>query len=505
MLQDYLTPSFYGFNNEQNNIDKRKDDLWIVGLFFNFQRNDFQNLLFSPENLENGFRYILSKKENFKNINDKINYLFVFIVYDIVLKDGIERANVFIDNYGSETTLEKSFIDELKDFDLNDAEKEQKLISFFSRGFLGSHDYEDSRESMKVLESCNVSSARFFLRKMFHFCLNECNEERIFKRGFNHPIDELFNKPFNSLSFMDERGKVNKKYGESVSKERKVSPDVTTSQIPLEAEFSDFSTSPNHVIYNVENCVYMIDYTDSVKCIYRASDQICCLKLSKCGKFFAYGTVDGNFGLLGPLYGDGEFFEKKYKSVSSMVTSVDISLNYDLLIGTKDGIILYYGNGQEDSPVYFKMNQDTINNVCFHPACDFFAVCYHSGLIRIFSVSIRECVRLFNFGGFIPGKLKFSNSGKHLLVVCFNERISVVDIQSGAFNLCEIQAKLVDADFSPNDDMVAIADISGGFSTYPSNKIGTDALIVTLFESITSCVLKWVSETEVRILCRKKL
>ena len=97
--------------------------------------------------------------------------------------------------------------------------------------------------------------------------------------------------------------------------------------------------------------------------------------------------------------------------------------------------------------------------------------------------------------------VRFSHDGKMLIVACSEGYVYIFDIGSTkTLRSMPIDALLIDAMFSPNDQMIAIADKTGGFSLWETAENFSDSLTVLRIDKLKPIAMSYLDSDEIRII-----
>ena len=516
-------------------------------LFFEFQRGDSINLFFTADDLENAYSVIYegSQRENLKDLSKILDQCFIYIFIDILVGDGEERAHSFLDNKKETVSkeLQENLISKLYSITPDQVDSIPEVLELNMRATPKTFQPQFYFELNNFAEEISINPcAIFLLRRYFHYLVPIEETLHITQIGRNRPLSEIVNDD-KERPFLDEyKGTVNPSQDVSQTSSRKHSnkqgqPSLSHIVAPYYADVcvSDYIT--NTLIYSVKRELFLMDMEKDSKKIFDSDEEISALVISPGGKHILVGDVVGNVYLLkqkeesdiqNPSKNtneeeDGEIDEEKqieeirnrkreqygyiitqFMNCISLITCFSFTprLVSQFAVGTLNGSVYIFDSSQKAPLRLFALHRTGITSVVIHPNGEYVASSSVDGSVRIWSVTLAACVRIFNFTLKKPVSLRFSHNGQLLLVVCSKGSLYLLEIGTAKqVRYTSIEAQLVDADFSQNDTHIAITDTTGGFSLWSiENLTGTgDPHVALTIDNITPCSVKYIGLNEIRI------
>jgi WD40 repeat protein len=170
-------------------------------------------------------------------------------------------------------------------------------------------------------------------------------------------------------------------------------------------------------------------------------------------------------------------------------------------IGTACGKVFVFQMGGRRPQRVFAFHTGGVTFVAIHPNCENIVSVAMDGTIRVYSISMGVCVRVWRAPGKIPISARFSHNGKYVVVTCTDGQIAIIDIGKGkVFRSMTIEAAIIDAVFSPSDETIAVVDKTGGFSLWDVNDATIDSLTVLRIDKIRPLTIAFLDHDEIRVV-----
>ncbi|KAH0794595.1 WD repeat-containing protein 70-like [Histomonas meleagridis] len=123
------------------------------------------------------------------------------------------------------------------------------------------------------------------------------------------------------------------------------------------------------------------------------------------------------------------------------------------------------------------------------------------GYIRVYSITLCACVRIWKSSGKIPLSCRFSHNGKWIIVTCDDGLMDIIDVgDAKVIRSLIIDAYTIDACFSPNDRRFAVVDRTGGFSLWDVDDLGKESLTVLRIDNIEPFTVQYLENDEIRVV-----
>ena len=520
---------------------------FALELFFEFQRGDAINLFFTADDLENAYSAIFSasQTENLKDLSKILDQCFIYVFTDILVGDGEERAHAFLESKKSTVSkeLQENIIPNLFSIPPDQIDSVPDVLESNMRAPPKTFQPQFYFELSNFAEQNSKNPCLIFLlRKYFHNLVPVDEILHVTNIGRNRPLREIVNDD-RERPFLDEyKGQTNASQDSSQSSSRKHNsnkqgqPSLSQITAPYYANICVSDYLSNTIIYSVERELFIMDMQNEAKKIFDSDEEISALAISPGSKYILVGDVSGNVYQLKEKE-DSDIIQKphqseneeeevderkqmeeirnrkseqygyvitKFMNCRSLITCIAFTpqLFSQFAVGTLNGSVYVFDSSQKTPLRLFALHRTGITSIVIHPNGEYIASSSVDGSVRIWSVTLAACVRIFNFTLKKPVSLRFSHNGQLLLVVCSKGSLYLLEIGTAKqLRYTSIEAQLVDADFSMNDTHIAITDTTGGFSLWSIEKIsGTgDPHVSLTVDNITPCHVNYVGLNEIRI------
>jgi WD40 repeat protein len=266
--------------------------------------------------------------------------------------------------------------------------------------------------------------------------------------------------------------------------------------VPADAMLAAIDPNSPAIAYSVGSELFCISELHELKRMRSHTRTISAITFSSCGHFILSGDVTGNIKI--ERVSNGKVFQ--FEGVRSPVTSAAF-VNAVVAVGTLSGKIFVFQLGCQRVLRILAFHTAGVTFLSIHPNCEYIGSVSMDGSIRLCSISLGACVRVWKSPRKVLLSCRFSNDGKMIIVACSDGGLSIIDL--GTTKTCRtlsIEAAVIDAIFSPNDQMIAVVDKTGGFSLWDSNDLAADSLIVLRIEKIRPITLDFRREDEIKVV-----
>jgi WD40 repeat protein len=189
-----------------------------------------------------------------------------------------------------------------------------------------------------------------------------------------------------------------------------------------------------------------------------------------------------------------------YETIKEAVTAVAIEGPL-FAVGGMSGAIFLYQTEILRPRRLLKFHTAGITFLSIHPNLEYLASTSMDGSIRLHSISLGACVRVWKLQRSFPLSCRFSHDGKMMLSVSSDGALTITDLGTNKMlRNIKIPAAVIDAVFSPNDEIMATTDKTGGFSLWETFSESQDSLLVLRMARIRPLALAYLAGDEVKVL-----
>jgi WD40 repeat protein len=250
------------------------------------------------------------------------------------------------------------------------------------------------------------------------------------------------------------------------------------------------------IAYVVENEIFYLPLLCRVQALRAHFHAVSAIAFSSCSKFLLSGDIGGNVRIESLI--GGEFVE--YEPIKEAVTAVTFEGTL-FAVGGLSGAIHLYHTGILRAGRLLNSHTAGITFVSIHPNLDYVASASMDGSIRLHSISLGACVRVWTLPKSFPLSCRFSHDGRMILSASSDGVLTITDLGTNKITRnIPIPAALIDAVFSPNDEMIATADKTGGFSLWEAFSEAQESLLVLRIARIRPLALTFLAGDEVKVL-----
>ena len=516
-------------------------------LFFEFQRGDSVNILFTADDLEQAYStiYEASREENLHDLTNILDLCFIYIFTDIIVGDGEQRAKLFLDHKKSTVSkeLQENLIPKLYTIPADHIDSISEILEANVTATPKVFQPYFYIELNKFIQNNSLSPCVIFLLRRYFHNLEPVEETlHVTKIGRNRPLDEII-KDDCERPFLDEHKESTiiaqeqtQSSGRRHNANKQGQPSITQLLVPAYANYTSSDSITNTAFYSVQNELFSMNMKTEAKKIFTSSEEITAICVAPGAKQILVGDVIGNVYLLVAKEKQDQSSEiqsieenlneideieqikqisnrkteqngyiiTQYLNCKSLITSLAFTpkLLKQFCVGTLNGCVYVFDSDNKVPLRCFALHRTGITSVIIHPNGEFIASSSVDGCVRIWSVTLATCVRIFNFTLKKPISMRFSHNGQLLLVVCSKGSLYIIDIGSGKqLKHIPIEAQLVDAEFSPSDSTIAVTDIIGGFSMWPmenSSSSGEPHFSLSI-DGILPVQIKFMGMNEIRL------
>lgn len=484
---------------------------WALELFFEFQRSDSINVLYTSDHLEHGFVVIAnaSKTPELADLSKILDQCFIFVYSDILVSDGKKRANEFFQRQNKFTSTK---IREELNFLLTEVEPQNidsipEILENNLKPTPNDFQPEFYTNLDKFANECKVSGAVFLLRRFFHNRMPQSTILHQTNSGYNRPLDQIFRsdrrKPYFDELKDESTYSIAQMQNKKTIPNKQCLPSLTTLTVPEFAQTVASNTISGITVFSVDQQLFLFKSGEKAKIIFTSEEDISAVTLSTGGDYAIVGDIVGNIVMINTKTQETQ----KFQNLSSMISSVSFTpmLDTQFAVGTLAGYVVVYSTTQFKPIRIFTGHQSGITFVRVHPSGEYVASGSYDGIIRFWSLTLAVCVRIFNVGNKIPVSSRFSHNGEILMVVCSRGVVFILNLGTGQiYKQIQIEAHLVDAAFSENDTYIAIADNTGGFSFWDSANLGGDPLLSLQTDGIVTFNVNFIGMNEIRLIGLQK-
>ncbi|OHT13585.1 hypothetical protein TRFO_03350 [Tritrichomonas foetus] len=497
------------------------DEFAVEQFFANYQRTDLFCVM-TADHIEHGFNALAkaSKIEGLEQLTAILEHIFIFAFCNIIVNDGTERAQLFLDRQSKFTSFPPKFIKTIGSLQPKDIDNFPEFSEFISNPSIIEFDPEFYHNLNSFIQKNPIPGSIYLLKHFLHNEIPVNSPITYSTTKDNRPIElnyrsECLTIPFHE-SNVPQLIQRSQQYSEfKISRQitglmmkRPTTkpphiPSLTSITVPRHASTAAMDPKSSAICYSELNSIYYVSPDNAVTKLRSHSHSITALSFSSCGKFILSGDCCGDV-MVQSVNGKKHFV---YQSIPETITTVTF-YNRIFAVGTLSGSIYIYETNSKDVLrilLFHKSNDPQVTSaitfMSIHPNCEYIASVSMDNTIRICSITQAVCVRLWKCPTKIAMSARFSHDGKLLIVSCSEGCLYIYDIGSTKITrTIPIEAPLIDAIFSPNDQLIAIVDKTGGFSLWDSVDLTADNLIVLQIDKIKPINISFLEGDEVRVI-----
>jgi len=458
-------------------------------LFFEYAlRPELGKLSLTSDHIEHGFQviYDASRNENLKQLATIINHVFLFAFTEILFSDSSIRSNLFLERQSIKCTLSQEEIRQLVDLD---PEMTDSISTIFNHLVAPLNIVFDNAfyESLnKFIDDDSAPAVSYLLRHFLHdmstvsstiptvvdppplISDQSVEKDRLpqfFKETSSPHIHQRSNPyvEFRMVRVIPTLVICRPKYIPPQL------PSLSCIHLPKSADIVVIDRTESASIYTNDNMIFRASENSPLQSLVSHSHIISALALSKCGRFVLSGDTIGYIMIQDLKLGS----KCSYQPLRQLITCCSFAplIPHQFAIGTIDGIVALYDISERKAQRLFAEHTCSVVAVEIHPNSEYIVSISLDATIRVWSVSLGVCVRLFKCAGMIPTVMKISHSGKWLLNGCTNGEVSIIDIGSGkVLKNMKASCAISCAGFSSNDDIIGAIDQNSNFLVWETRE-----------------------------------
>lgn len=498
---------FFGVKSQEPSSCKI-EEFAVEQFFVNYQRTDLSCIM-TADHIEHGFKEIAkaSDTEELSQLKEILEQLFIFAFCNIIDYDGSDRARLFLERRAHCTTFPKEFIEALKNLDPKEIDNFPEISKYILNPPVIEFDPNFYENLNKFIKSKPIPGSIYLLKHFLHNEIQIDTSIKLSKNLDNRPIELKFRREFLTIPFHESNvpqilQKSARNYASISGSSKKSSakqphiPSLTSVTVPQYAQIAVMDPLSSAIAYTFNNDIYYISEKCEVNKLNPHLHIVTAISFSSCGKFILSADCCGNIQLQS-VFGEKGYY---YQSLGEAITTVTF-LGKIFAIGTISGKIYIFETNHENPLRLLLYNKSAITFLSIHPNCELIASVSLDSTIRIFSITQASCVRLWECPSKIAMSARFSHDGKLLIVSSSEGFVYIYDIgPAKLLKKMTIEAPLIDAMFSPNDQMIAIADKTGGFSLWETIDTDSGSLIVLRIDKLKPITMIYLDSDEIRII-----
>jgi WD40 repeat protein len=469
----------------------------------------------TADHIEHGFKAIgeAQKKPGLQDLSKVIDRIFVFSFCSIIVSDGKERAGLFLERQSGYTSFPPEFIGKLGEIEEYRVDEYPEISQFLMSPMSHELSCDFYTNLNNYLDENQIWGMIYLLKHFLHNKPFSSTKAEMFVQRHGGSwrtafpstdpilpftesnVPQIVHRPHHYHEF-----KVVRKIPTLIVKHPGVRPphlpSLVNLTVPQEAMGAAIHTPTCAVVYFIANELVYISPRQEVRKLSPHTTAVSTVTFSECGCYVLSGDVCGDVQIESLC--DGRVV--RYKEVGELVTAVAFSSNM-FALGTMSGRVLVFETNCLHPKRVFVYHSSTITFLALHKNCDILASASADGSIRLFELGLGVCVRVWKSGRHIPLSCRYSFDGKLLLVACDEGDLMIIDMGSGkVVRMMTIEASVIDAAFSPNDQLIVVADKTGGLSLWDVNDLTGESLIVLRIDKIRPLSLWFLNEDLIMVL-----
>ena len=522
---DFLTSIGFTLNELSPAPSSCHINRYAFELFFEYSRHSRVFKILSSDHIEHGFKIIAeaAQSQNLRDLSSLVNHIFIFAFIEILLADKSERAALFIKRQSHLTSLSKDNIDQL----LNVKSEMIDSLPIIFDNMMGPLQFEFGAEFYQNLDQfideSTAPAIGFLLRPFFHIQNSKKTEELPVSNEIMNRPTELWGKVEQSPEFFPETpvptvSPVQHTYAQFkmtkdiptlvISKPKYIPPQmptITCLNAPRYVESAALSKQSLEFIYSVDSKLYYCS-PDCSKPLYTHINAISAVDLSDCGNWALSCDIGGEIHVIHTKQNNRS---SDYQPIKSCITCCAFSpkIAHQFIIGTMIGEVILYSVSKREIQRVFIGHSKGIIAIKIHPNSEYAASISLDTTIRVWSISMGCCVRLFKAAGNLPTSIHFSHSGQWIVNTATDGNVSIYDIGTGrlvkAFKVYD--NPVIDAIFSQNDQLIIGFDRMGNFFFWDTNERYGSQIASVRIDRVRIAAIECLSTDEIRIVgCSKQ-
>jgi hypothetical protein len=484
-------------------------------LFFNNYCRPELSCVMTADHIEHGFHAIgkAAHTAQLSELQRLIDHFFIFSFCSIIVGDGKERARAFLERQANFSAFPPEFLQALAEIEPNEVDNHQEILQFLMKPCSTEFSLEFYRNLDTYLNENQVPGMIYLLKHFLHDESHGATRVPAVYAKDNHSVelqhrtDQLL-FPFNESNVPRVVHRTHK-YNEFKTTRNVPSLFVKHStarpvQLP---SLTSMTVPPDSLIAAMDPCSPAVVYGSGNELFYvSAGQELCRLRphvrsvsvvtFSSCGRFILSADVCGDIRVQTT---SGDKFTD-YEPARESVTAVTFE-GPMFAVGTLSGRIYLYQTDERHTRRVFLLHTAGVTFLSIHPNYEYLASTSIDGLIRLYSISMGTCARVWKLPKALPLACRFSHDGKMLLTVASDGSLTILDLGANkVFRTIPIEAAVIDAVFSPTDHMIAVVDKTGGFSLWDTNNVSAESLTVLRIGRIRPLAHDFFDRDEVRVL-----
>jgi WD40 repeat protein len=478
---------------------------FAADLFFRTYTRPDLFCVMTADHIEHGFHVLAQAVQGgrLSELQRLLDHIFIFAFCNIIVGDGQPRAHKFLARQAAFSSFDTGFIDALRSLHAEEVDDHPEIAKFlmkpctteFSKGLY---------ENLNRFSENQIPGTTYLLRHFLHDGSDDSDSQKVeFERdnGYTNLADRTdhFTLPFRepvAPPVWPNRPRV----GPAPTPKHANAPAVflptlTALTVPPQALVAAMDGSTTSMAYAVENEIFYLPLLCRVDPLRPHLHAVSAIAFSTCGKFLLSGDVGGNVRIQSLSNGTSIEYEPMKEAITALGFEGPV-----FAVGSLSGVIHVYETEMIRAKRILLFHTAGITFLSIHPNLEYLASASMDGLIRLHSVTLGTCVRVWKFDSF-PLSCRFSHSGKLLLSVSSSGTLTLTDLGANkVLRNIEIQAAAIDAVFSPNDEVIATTDKKGGFSLWETFNDSGESLTVLRITRIRPLALAYLTGDEVKVL-----
>ncbi|KAH0793936.1 Transcription initiation factor TFIID subunit 5 [Histomonas meleagridis] len=491
----------------------------------NVQRPELLKAL-SSDHIEHGFKIIAeaSKQENLNDLQTLINRIFIYAFLEILYSDKNERATLFIQRQSHYTTLSEDTLRQLSNINIEMTDSSTTIFENIMEPMNCSFGATFYKNLDSFIDESTAPAISHLLKPFLHFDSETnssvCERSKVSSNrnpelwGQNPNFTPNF---FEEISFS--RASTNPHLCAAFRMTRDIPtliisrpkfiapllPTITCLNAPKHVECVALDKSSPSFAYSVGSELFYCKCGEMIK-LRCHTEAVSSLAISDCGEWLLSCDIIGNVRISN-LKNFDRFCE--YKETLSCPTSTAFApkIPHQFVVGTLNGEIYLYATSRRQPQRLLIGHSAGIVSVLIHPNSEYIASTSMDGTIRIWSITLGCCVRLFKAAGKTPTSLRFSHSGKWVMSTSSRGNLTVLDIGSGKTvkTIKPSDHSIVDAVFVANDKLVVCYDKTGNFWFWETHETYGAQVASVRIDRIRIACMTGLDGDEIRLVgCNKQ-
>jgi hypothetical protein len=282
-------------------------------------------------------------------------------------------------------------------------------------------------------------------------------------------------------------------------------PTIACLHAPKFAEHVAAARSIPSYVFSAESTLSLSVQGERMKNLRPHQYPISAVAMSDCGKFVLSCDILGHVVVQRT---DGMAFHE-YQTSRLLITACAFSptIPHQFVVGSMPGSLILYATGRTEIQRVFCAHVAGIVTVLIHPNSEFVGSASCDGTVRLWSISLGCCVRLFKAAGPVPTCLRFSHSGKWIMTTANDGNVTILDAGTGkavkSFKASD--TVIMSADFSLSDELVIGYDRMGNFFVWETNDAYGCQLATVRIDRVRVVAFDCLANDEIRIVgCSKQ-